>query len=141
MTEKKSLDLAGARPSSEQLKRGLRIFYKHITEVLRSERQDAQSFESNRDASIAAIQECDESTFSQAADQPDEINLTKEAGLHGTELIKLGYTLSHVVHAYGAMCQSIAELATRKHVSITATEFHDLNQYFAPIDSKRDSRF
>ena len=37
MTEKKSLALAGARPSSDQLKRGLPIFYQQLLIVLRDE--------------------------------------------------------------------------------------------------------
>jgi signal transduction histidine kinase len=54
--------------------------------------------------------------------------LAKAAGQHGEELLRLGYTLTHVVHAYGAMCQSITELATMKKTVITAGEFHDLNR-------------
>lgn len=64
-----------------------------------------------------------------AAGRPDEIEVTREAAVHGTELLRLGYTLSHVVHAYGAMCQSITELAIQKRAPITNSEFHDLNRY------------
>jgi len=35
MTEKKTLELAGVRPSSEQLREGLPIFYEQLIEVLR----------------------------------------------------------------------------------------------------------
>ena len=42
--------------------------------------------------------------------------------------MRLGYTLSHVVHAYGSMCQSITELATKKEIRITPDEFHNLNR-------------
>jgi signal transduction histidine kinase len=45
------------------------------------------------------------------------------AGAHGQELLRLGYTLSHVVHAYGAICQSITETAAKKNVAIAASEF------------------
>ena len=40
----------------------------------------------------------------------------------------MGYTLSHVVHAYGAMCQTITEISTTKKFPISTSEFHDLNQ-------------
>ena len=63
-----------------------------------------------------------------ASGRPNEVKLAKSAGVHGTELFRLGYTLSHVVHAYGAMCQSITELAIIKDASITPNEFRDLNQ-------------
>jgi hypothetical protein len=38
MTENKTLNLAGNRPSSEQLKKGLPIFYKQLMTVLKLER-------------------------------------------------------------------------------------------------------
>ena len=114
VTERKSVELAGIRPSSEQLKRGLPIFFGQLAEVLR--RQQV--------ARLKRSPERAEAPSSQLA----EAALTKEAGLHGTELLRLGYTLSHVVHAYGAMCQSITELAARKRITITANEFHDLNR-------------
>ena len=98
LTEKKSLELAGLRPSSEQLKKGLPVFYQQLMDMLRT-----------KDIS--------------------DVYVTKAAALHGTELMRLGYTLSHVVHAYGAMCQSITELAMIKKASITSQEFHDLNRF------------
>jgi len=50
------------------------------------------------------------------------------AANHGKELLNLGYSLSHVVHAYGALCQSITEYAILKKTKISAEEFNDLNQ-------------
>jgi hypothetical protein len=43
-------------------------------------------------------------------------------------MLRLGYTLSHVVHAYGAMCQAITEVAAENDTSIDANEFHALNR-------------
>jgi signal transduction histidine kinase len=129
MTEKKSLALAGVRPSSDQLKRGLPIFYQQLLIVLKDEAAnilDKGPVDSR--AMIEAAKFCDEPALSVASGQKDEVNLTKSAGGHGVELLRLGYTLSHVVHAYGAMCQSITEYATEKEAKITAAEFHDLNR-------------
>lgn len=124
MTEQKSLILAGVRPSSNQLKKGLPIFYRQLLEVL-LKNQAATSV--NSDMAAAATRN-DEPAMAEASGRPEDAAVAVSAGLHGTELLRLGYTLSHVVHAYGAMCQSITELATAKEVNISAAEFHELNQ-------------
>lgn len=129
MTENKSLALAGVRPSSDQLKRGLPIFYQQLLTVLKdvaSNHSENGTIDSH--AMIDAAKGSDEPALAKASGHKDEINLTKSAGGHGVELLRLGYTLSHVVHAYGAMCQSITEYATEKNAKITAAEFHDLNR-------------
>jgi len=77
---------------------------------------------------VEAASESDEPALAEAAGNSDDAAFAKAAELHGKELLRLGYTLSHVVHAYGAMCQSITELATNKKTHITANEFHDLNR-------------
>jgi signal transduction histidine kinase len=70
----------------------------------------------------------DEEAIAMAANRPEEAEVAKVAGQHGVEMLKLGYTLSHVVHAYGAMCQSITEIAEQKHFPIDVAGFHELNQ-------------
>jgi len=127
MTEEKSLELAGVRPSSVQLKKGLPIFYQQLVTVLKLEGESSGK-PKNKAAMARAALENDEPAIALAAGNPDEVEVAKAAGLHGAELLHLGYTLSHVVHAYGAMCQSITELAQEKKVPITAGEFHDLNR-------------
>lgn len=112
MAEKKTLALAGVRPSSEQLKKGLPIFYKQLLNVLLINRGHAPNSEVNQVGMAKAAAESDEPAMAMAAGRPDDAAVAKSAGLHGIELLRLGYTLSHVVHAYGAMCQSITELAT-----------------------------
>ncbi len=72
--------------------------------------------------------ENNEGGIASASANPEDEALAKEAGLHGMELLRLNYTLSHAVHAYGAMCQAITELATTKKFAISAEEFHDLNR-------------
>ena len=52
----------------------------------------------------------------------------RTAGLHGTELFKLGYTVEQVVHDYGDLCQSITELAKEMDAPISVDEFHTFNR-------------
>lgn len=128
MTEKKTRDLAGHGPTSEQLKKGLPIFYKQLITVLQLEQSSHSAAAPNLDGMAQAARNSDEPAMADASGRPEEVELAKSAGRQGVELLRLGYTLSHVVHAYGAMCQSITELATNHKAMITTNEFHDLNQ-------------
>ena len=49
------------------------------------------------------------------------------ARLHGEELLRYGYTVEQVVHAYGDLCQAITELALADSVPIRIDEFRTLN--------------
>ena len=63
-----------------------------------------------------------------AAEDGTERKLGRHSTLpHGQELSRLGYTVSQVVHSYGALCQSITELAHADNLQITASEFSVLN--------------
>lgn len=128
MTEKKARDLAGNGPTSDQLKKGLPIFYKQLMTVLRLEQPTPPEYKVDKVRMAQAARDADEPAMSIASGREDEVDVATSAGLHGVELLRLGYTLSHVVHAYGAICQSITELANEKKAHITATEFRDLNQ-------------
>lgn len=101
LTGKLILQRAGVRPSSDQLKQALPIFYHQLINVFK----DAKNRVGSKD----------EEAFSDAG------------AIHGMELFRLGYTISNVVHSYGAICQAITELAIEKRVSITPSEFQDLN--------------
>jgi signal transduction histidine kinase len=94
----KTKSLAGTRGASEQLKRGLPLFYAQLIKVLEAK----LGFDPTPD-------------------------LLSDAADHGKEFLRLGYSLSHVVHAYGAMCQAITELATEKNADISSQEFNILN--------------
>lgn len=128
MTETKTLELAGIRSSSDLLKQGLPIFYKQLIEVLIMEKGKPDESHKAKDKRAIAATNSNEQDMANAEGRPDEADVAKEAGFHGHELMRLGYTLSHVVHAYGSMCQSITELATIKKARISADEFHDLNR-------------
>lgn len=90
--------LAGVLGNSEQLKLGLPLFFEQLIEVLRA---------------------------NLGVSQPKAMIAT--AALHGEEFLRMGYTLSHVVHAYGAVCQAITQLATIKNAKISSEEFNILN--------------
>ncbi len=98
LAEEKVSNLAGSLPSSTVLQRGLPIFYEHLIEYLKSAK------------SGFTIE-----------------NIVQGAASHGKELMRLNYTLSHVVHTYGAMCQAVTEHAQRRKKSILTDEFNDLN--------------
>ncbi len=130
MTEAKALDLAGIRPSSIQLKKGLPIFYEQLKAVLKLEAASSRATLTPPGQAAMAEAACDndEPGIAEASGRPGEAELAVAAGIHGTELLRLGYTLSHVVHAYGSMCQAITELASKKKISVTPDEFHDLSR-------------
>ena len=50
------------------------------------------------------------------------------AARHGAELLRLGFTVSQVVHDYGDICQAVTELAIEQDAPITTAEFHVLNR-------------
>lgn len=96
--EVKTVELAGALLSSEELRKGIPVFFEHLVSFLRLPHDGSPSK-----------------------------GLTGGAATHGKELLRLQYTLSHVVHAYGAMCQAVTELAHRRKYSISTQEFNHLN--------------
>jgi signal transduction histidine kinase len=58
----------------------------------------------------------------------------REKGIHtrgaedqGKEYLRLGYTISEVVHSYGIICQAITATATERGFAITSREFQQLN--------------
>lgn len=90
--------LSGAREDSDQLRLGLPLFYDQLVHIL------GAKFTGYASEEILAA-----------------------AAAHGKELLRLGYSLSHVVHAYGAMCQSITDFAVMKNARISASDFNVLN--------------
>jgi hypothetical protein len=53
---------------------------------------------------------------------------TANATKHGSDLLRLGFTVSQVVHDYGGLCQAITELAVDRNAPISTAEFQLLNQ-------------
>jgi hypothetical protein len=52
----------------------------------------------------------------------------RSAALHGSEMLKRGYSVDQVVHGYGDVCQSITELAVEQNFPVSADEFRTLNR-------------
>jgi signal transduction histidine kinase len=128
LTEQKTKELAGSNPTSTLLRQGLPIFFDQLKEILRLEEDEPLTVPKDSKEMTKAAEENDEEKMAVASGRPNEAELAKTAAQHGAELMRLGYTLSYAVHAYGSMCQSITELASKKHSIISAKEFHDLNR-------------
>lgn len=100
---------SGTKPTSELLEKGLPIFYKELVSIL--ERS------SSTDSSITNVPET----------HLNNMIIKGGAATHGKESLRLGYTISQVVHSYGAVCQSITEFVQTKSYTITSQEFQGLN--------------
>jgi hypothetical protein len=127
---KDSLVLAGARPSSLQLEAGLQIFFSQLLSILKLEQRPHAPVNPkfDRDAIEVAATNSDEAAIALASGYPEDVEVAKSAGHLGSELLRLGYTLSHVVHVYGSLCQSITGLAVKRDYGISPGEFRDLNR-------------
>lgn len=53
--------------------------------------------------------------------------MASSAVLHGSNLLRQGFTVSQVVHDYGDVCQSITELALETNAPISTDDFRMLN--------------
>jgi hypothetical protein len=127
-TEAKALQLTGVGPTSDQMKRGLPIFFDQLMKILARVPPALEQDAIDREGMIKAAFAADEPAIARAAGRPFDAEVAMSAGAYGTELQKLGYTLSHVVHGYGSICQSITALASEMDVPIASSEFRQLNQ-------------
>ena len=89
----KTLHLADSKSSSDEMERGLPTFYDELIEVLRG---DTDESEERGENSI-------ENTHRASAER------------HGKESLRLGYSISQVVHGYGAICQAITQYVSNSH--------------------------
>jgi signal transduction histidine kinase len=126
--DEKSLALAGVRPAAEVPKGGSAIFFKQLLHVLAHVPTEVEQLAVDKDGMVKAANDSDEPAIAAAAGHPYDVEVAMSAGAYGKELQQLGYTLSHVVHAYGAICQSITEFAIEKNAAITTEEFRALNR-------------
>lgn len=95
-----------SKPTSALLDRGLPIFYDELVETLSRRLVSSSDFKDT--GSKSKIKE-------------------SGAKAHGKESSRLGYTISQVVHTYGAVCQSITEFVQTNAYKITPREFQVLN--------------
>ena len=102
----KIVSLAGERSSSEELEKGLPVFYDELIEVLRADTDESGSARNN---AIARVHRA-------------------SAERRGKESLKLGYSISQVVHGYGALCQAITQYVEESSNQIASPrEFNRLN--------------
>lgn len=76
--------------------------------------------------------EAEQMTTARAESEPEPspvaTDIGRSATVHGTELLRLGFTVDQVVHHYGDVCQAITELAVRRKAPINTDEFRTLNR-------------
>jgi hypothetical protein len=126
--DEKSSALGGVRPGSEQLRRGLPVFFRQLMGALENIAVEPPASVIDREGLVKAANASDEPAIALAAGRPHDVEVAQSAGAFGKELQQLGYSLSHVVHAYGAICQSITEIAIEKKAAIRTEEFRELNR-------------
>lgn len=89
---------------------GVPLFLQQFVEMLRSE-QSSTAGASDGEASVGSSSE-----------------IARAAAIHGSELLRQGFSIGQVVHEYGDVCQSITELAVELGVRISTEEFRSLNR-------------
>ncbi|HWI36887.1 MAG TPA: hypothetical protein VNU64_10590 [Burkholderiales bacterium] len=94
----------------EVVDHGVPLFLEQLVHTLQSEQLTTARAESEPPPSPAAT------------------DIGRAATLHGTELLRLGYTVDQVVHHYGDVCQAVTELAVRRGSPINTDEFRTLNR-------------
>jgi hypothetical protein len=92
------------------LDHGVPLFLQQVVETLRLEQREPPG----------------NTVAPESTPSPSEIG--RVAGVHGTELLRLGYSVDQVVHDYGDVCQSVTELAGEQDTEISAVEFRILNR-------------
>jgi hypothetical protein len=104
----------GATP--EQLKNGIPMFLRQLERTLMAEEEGSlhQSRAISGDAGGTDV----EAVF--------EIGVS--AAAHGSELLRLGYTVDQVVHDYGDLCQAITDLSIERDAPFGVDEFRTLNR-------------
>lgn len=55
-------------------------------------------------------------------------DIGSSATMHGSELLREGFTVGQVVHDYGDLCQALTDLASEKDELISVDEFHTFNR-------------
>lgn len=57
----------------------------------------------------------------------DSDAMKESAGLHGGELLNMGFSIGQVIHGYGDVCQAVTQLADETHAPISVEEFKLFN--------------
>jgi signal transduction histidine kinase len=102
--------------TAEQLMKGLPTFLEQLRRTLKAEQGDGT------EAGLKILNAL-------GGDQTSPSEAGGGAASHGTNLLKLGYTVDQVVHDYGDLCQAITDLAFERDVPFTVDEFRTLNRF------------
>jgi len=100
LTRQQIAQRAAPRALEEELEHGVPLFLDHLTQALR--RESPGSAVAQRKMSENAVR-------------------------HGQDMLRQGFTVSQLVHNYGAVCQAITQLASKRGVEISAEDYSTLN--------------
>jgi hypothetical protein len=89
---------------------GVPLFLQQLVETLRCEETTADRDGADAEPNVA------------------HTDIGRAAAVHGTELLRLGYSVEQVVHDYGDVCQSVTALAVELSIPISTDEFRTLNR-------------
>jgi signal transduction histidine kinase len=101
--------------TEQQLEHGIPLFLEQLIRTLRME-QTPEPLQSREISGPAG------------GIKPFLSEIGKTATEHGRELLQMGFTVDQVVHDYGDLCQSIADLACELHEPFEIDEFRTLNR-------------
>lgn len=100
----KSARRPGPQPNEADLEHGIPLFLEQLIATLRVQ----------------------EGTPREPGSNASDIGASAER--HGHELLRHGFTVERVVHAYGDLCQAVTELAGELRAPITVDEFRTFNR-------------
>ena len=102
------------KPTPAELEHGIPLFLDQLIRTLKVE----QTADPVRSRKISG----------DADGAPVLSEIGASAALHGSELLRQGYTVDQVVHDYGDLCQAVTDLAIENEVPIAVDEFRTLNR-------------
>jgi signal transduction histidine kinase len=102
-------------PNQRQLRQGVPMFLDQLIRTLQAEDQGAR-------AEALAV------SGPASGDPGAHAELGVSAGIHGADLLKLGYSINHVVHDYGDLCQAVSDLSIFLDEKFEIDEFRTLNR-------------
>lgn len=98
-----------------QLNNGIPMFIDQLTQTLEAEARGGE------DAGVAIS-----GASGGAGSMLSQIGIS--AAAHGKQLLELNYSIDHVVHDYGDLCQAITDLAFERDAPFEVSEFRSLNR-------------
>jgi signal transduction histidine kinase len=98
-------------PTKAELSQGAPVFLAQMENILRFKEDMAE----------------DTAPVTATATAAERVDLHASAAHHGRQLLALGFTMSQVVHSYGAVCQVITGLLDELGVTVSAREYQTFN--------------